>query len=196
MVDKIQKFELPRLDWYDQISTDEQTKEIIGRIYKDALIENFNAIEDKCLELQGLNVLDISIPEPTGFVYDDSDLETSEDNQVVNLRSLIKILDLEGYPLELSFNGTVCSTCKFYKLIESTDPDKEDIKIISIKNVDTKATATSKYIYIDVQNETILSSTSSSLASSRYKFAGMFVNNRIIHQRSQLYPSSTTIKGN
>lgn len=187
----IQKFELPRLDWYDQEGIDEPTGEIIGRIYKDALIENFNAIEDKSLELQKLNVLDISIPEPSGFVYNDSDLETSDSNQVVNLKSLVKILDLEGYPLKLSFNNTTCTECKFYKLLDNGN----DVKIVTVKNINTKATSTQKYVYIDIQNETVVSSASSNLSPSRYKFIGMFINNKIIHQRSQLYPNSTTIKG-
>lgn len=38
MVDKINYFELPNKDWFDSQ----------GRIYKDALIENFNAIEINC----------------------------------------------------------------------------------------------------------------------------------------------------
>lgn len=187
--DNIQKFELPRPDWYDQEGIDEPTGEIIGRIYKDALIENFNAIEAKSLELQKLDVLDISIPEPSGFVYNDSDLDTSDDNQVINLRSLVKILDLEGYPIELSFSGTTCTKCKFYKLVN------DEVKIVNLTNIMTGAITSIPYIYIDIENENVLALASNNLQSSRYKFIGMYTGGKVIHQRSQLYPDSTTIKG-
>ncbi len=192
MIDKILKFELPRLDWCDQSGgTDQATGEVIGRIYKDALIENFNAIEAKSLELQKLDVLDISIPEPSGFIYNDSNLETSDNNQVINLRSLIKILDLEGYPIELAFNGAMCSKCKFYKLV-----DDDEVKIVNLTNINTGATVSRCYMYIDLDNETVISSTDKNLSPSRYKFIGMYTGSKVTHQRSQLYPNSTTIKGN
>ena len=195
MPNNIDRFKLPREDWYDQEGgIDEHTGEVIGRIYKDALIENFNAIEEKSLELQGLDVLNISIPSPTGFSYNDSNLENSADNQVVNLKSLVKILGLNGYPLKLSFNKAVCTLCKFYKLI--TTEGSESVKIVTIENLDTKATTTNKYIYIDLVNETLISSSSSTLDKNRYKFiAFCYATDKIIHQRSPLYPTSTTIKG-
>ena len=49
----IDEFELPRLDWHDAE----------GSIYKDALIENFNTIEAKLIELSGLTPLDIILPD-------------------------------------------------------------------------------------------------------------------------------------
>ena len=55
----IEPLTLPRPDWYDQVSVDETTGEIIGRIYKDALIENFNAIEEKLNYLGTLEAKDI-----------------------------------------------------------------------------------------------------------------------------------------
>ena len=36
----LEHFKLPRDDWYDTVSTDPETGEIIGRLYKEALIEN------------------------------------------------------------------------------------------------------------------------------------------------------------
>lgn len=194
MVDKITKFELPRLDWHDQEGVDEATGEIIGRLYKDALIENFNAIENKSLELQKLDVLNISIPEPDGFIYNDSDLDTSDNNQVINLKSLIKILNLEYYPLSLSFNGTVCTLCEYYKLVTDAQETDKVVKV-SIKNNNSSANNSRPYIYIDSYTDNITSSASATLDNSRYKFIGMLINNKVIHQRSQLYPSTTTIKG-
>ena len=49
----VEELVLPRPDWYDAE----------GRIYKDALIENFNAIEDKLLELTRLDAFSVQPPD-------------------------------------------------------------------------------------------------------------------------------------
>lgn len=186
---KVEKFQLPRLDWHDQVSVDAPSGEIIGRIYKDALIENFNAIEEKTDELQSLDVFDITIPDPTSVVYPDTTLE-SNDNQVINLISLIRILNLEGYPIELSFTGTTCTKCKYYKIVNDTTVD-----IRTIQNINTKATDTNRYIYLDMANNTVIASNSATNTDINKKFIGLYTNKKVIHQRSPLYPSVTTIKG-
>lgn len=187
--DEIKRFELPRLDWHDQVAIDEISGEIIGRIYKDALIENFNAIEDKSLELQKLDVLDISIPEPTDFVYEDSSLESSDDNQVINLRSLVKILSLDGYPLKLSFTNTKCNECRYYKLLDN------DVEIKSLLNIETGASLSKPYIYLDTEHDTLESSSNSNWSSRWRILIGFYVGGNVIHMRSSHYPSSSTIKG-
>lgn len=194
MADSIQKFKLPRLDWYDQEGTDESTGEIIGRIYKDALIENFNAIEEKSLELQRLDVLNISIPEPEGFIYNDSNLEDSNDNQVINLKSFVEILDLNGYPLKLSFDNNVCTECVYYKNV-FTAAEEEVPKLVTLKNINTGASNSNPYIFLDIENDTLISSNNSTADSISRLFIGMYTNNKVIHMRSPLYPSSSVIKG-
>ena len=95
---EVTPFELPRPDWYDSD----------GRIYKDALIENFNAIEAR---LKQLSALGQQVIGQGGEIIDTSDIHlddvTLEDlpNKILNLRSFLTIMDLFNYPIELSFNG-------------------------------------------------------------------------------------------
>lgn len=94
MAEPIERFSLPREDWYDSE----------GRIYKDTLIENFNAIEAKLQELNALNIIDITIPDVSDIELDDVTL-ASDDNKIINLNSFLNITHLEDYPIELEFNG-------------------------------------------------------------------------------------------
>ncbi len=190
--DKLTHFELPRADWHDQVSIDPKTGEIIGRIYKDALIDNFNAIEKKALEIQGLDVLDISIPDPSSEIesYPDTSLEEEDNNnQIVNLKSLVSMLQINGYPIELQFSGAICTNCKYYWNKNGTEVD-----VVSLSNINTGANSNNKFLYLKPQEKTIVS-TSTDINQQGYVFIGMFVNGRVIHTRSQLYPSTSTIKG-
>ena len=74
MPEPIEKLTLPRLDWYDSE----------GRINKDALIENFNAIEAKINEISDVSAFTIIAPDFSTFNYDDTTLE-SADNKIVNI---------------------------------------------------------------------------------------------------------------
>lgn len=196
MVDnnKINKFELPRPDWHDNVETDAVTGEIIGRIYKDALIENFNAIEDKCSEIQELDVFDIPIPEPTGVVYPDVTLDSNL-SQIVNLKSLIDICNLRGYPISISFSGNTCTKLRYYQGTNTSLG--QEPAIIEKTNIKTDASSSKPYIYLDMDNQTLVTSNSpyGVSGSGDTCFIGMYVNGRVIHQRSQLYPNTSTIKG-
>ena len=59
MAEQIDLFALPRPDWYDQE----------GRIYKDALIENFNALEEKLIEISKLDAFDTQMPDIANMEY-------------------------------------------------------------------------------------------------------------------------------
>ena len=72
---QITNFELPRPDWHDDK----------GRIYKDALIENFNAIEAKLTDIAELSAVSTDIPDISGVTFEDVTLG-SDDEMVVNLR--------------------------------------------------------------------------------------------------------------
>lgn len=99
----IDKFKLPREDWYDTE----------GRIYKNALIENFNAIEQKLFDLVALNPIDIILPDIANKDYEETTLE-SPDTKVVNLRSFIKIMNLVGFPIVCNFVGKELKTLSYY----------------------------------------------------------------------------------
>lgn len=123
----LEHFELPRQDWYDTISVDEKTGRIKGRIYKDRLIENFNAIEEKLNELAALSPYDTKYPDTSKFIYSDTTLN-SETNKVVNLKSFVDILNLKNVPLSCKFTGTVCNRLTYYndnyeyKIITGVEP--------------------------------------------------------------------------
>ena len=98
MANKIDRFTLPRLDWYDNQGIDTDTGEIIGRIYKDVLIENFNAIEAKLIEMTKLDAFDVNLPDLSTIVYPDVTLNSEEDS-IVNLLSLMNIMNFRKYPI-------------------------------------------------------------------------------------------------
>lgn len=191
---KIENFTLPRLDWHDQVSIDAPSGEVIGRLYKDALIEDFNAIEDKSRELQTLDVFDVNIPDPSGVVYPDSTLD-SPDNTIINLNSLINILNLNGYILEANFSGNTCKLLKYYEGI-NISLERNESSIITLKNKSTGASASKPYVYLNLDTRTIYSANSAyGGGQSNSIFIGYYTNNKIIHQRSQIYPNTSTIKG-
>ena len=64
---QITNFELPRPDWHDSK----------GRIYKDALIENFNAIEAKLTDIAELSAVSTNIPDISGVTFEDVTFENS-----------------------------------------------------------------------------------------------------------------------
>lgn len=134
-------FELPRQDWYDEQ----------GRIYKDALIENFNAIESKLRELAELGE---SIIDSGGGSIDTSDVQlddvtlNSSDTKIINLRSFLTIMNLFNYPMELSFNGKKVVRCAYWN---------EDFEYIVLSNKNTNCNDTDKYIYLNYVQKTITS---------------------------------------
>lgn len=85
-------------DWYDSE----------GRIYKDKLIDVFNAIEDKCNEITSITPSEIVEPDYDNTIYPDVTLETEDKTSIVNLKSFVDILNLKYTPLELQqANGVI-----------------------------------------------------------------------------------------
>ena len=72
---ELEHFTLPRTDWYDEE----------GRIFKDVLIENFNALEKKLNELNALNAFEITLPDFNSIDYPDVTPDSDEDS-IVNLK--------------------------------------------------------------------------------------------------------------
>lgn len=142
----LEHFNLPRQDWYDVISTDEKTGEIRGRIYKDRLIENFNAIENKLNEIIKLQPYNTKYPDTSKFIYSDVTL-SSDTNKVVNLKSFIDIMGLKNTPLVVQFGDKRLVRLSYYD---------NDYKLRNISNVDLSTISNTKpFVIADIENQTI-----------------------------------------
>lgn len=142
----LEHFNLPRQDWYDVVSTDEKTGEIRGRIYKDRLIENFNAIETKLNEITKLRPYNTKYPDISKFIYSDVTL-SSDTNKVVNLKSFIDILGLKNTPLVVQFGDK--------RLVRLTYYDN-NYKLKNISNIDLSTISNTKpFVIGDIENQTI-----------------------------------------
>lgn len=133
----IDKFELPRLDWHDAE----------GRIYKDALIENFNAIEAKLIELSGLTPLDIILPDISNMTYEDVTL-ASPDNKVVNLKSFVDIMQIKGFPLVCEFNGKTLARLDYY----DEEYKRKNLTDVELNDLGTDG---KNYVYLDYSEDTV-----------------------------------------
>ena len=142
----LEHFNLPRQDWYDVVSTDEKTGEIRGRIYKDRLIENFNAIETKLNEITKLQPYNTKYPDISKFIYSDVTL-SSDTNKVVNLKSFIDILGLKNTPLVVQFGDKRLVRLAYYD---------NNYKLKNISNIDLSTISYTKpFVIGDIENQTI-----------------------------------------
>lgn len=128
-------FELPRLDWYDDD----------GRLYKDAIIENLNALEDKLNELAAINAFNAETPDVSNLHLDDVTLESEED-KIVNLRSLINIFNLVNYPMELEFSGTKIKKISYWN---------SSYNYITRTDISTNVTDTNKFIFFNFSDNSV-----------------------------------------
>ena len=160
MAKTIEKLVLPRLDWYEQVRTDPETGEIIGRINKDALIENFNAIEAKLNELMALDAFEISQPDFSKVSVEDVDINKAPDNHIVNMKTLCKFFfdgpvqsGLVKFPVVLDVDGYVVKKLSYY--------DLEGVRH-NITNVDLeeKITDGAKIVWLMNDSDTIDASNS------------------------------------
>lgn len=133
----IERLELPRLDWHDSE----------GRINKDALIENFNAIEAKINELAQVSAFEISAPDFTSFNYDDVTL-ASDDNKIVNLKSFVDILHLKGFPIVCTFADKKLKKLQYYN---------DNYQLITITDVNLSELGTSGkiWVYLDYSEDIV-----------------------------------------
>ena len=124
----IERLVLPRLDWYDTE----------GRINKDALIENFNAIESKLNELAEASPLDISLPDFSSFVYEDTTLE-SDDNRIMNLKSFVDAMNLKGFPIVCTWDNKVLKKLQYYN---------DNYSLVTIQNANLNELGTNGKIWV------------------------------------------------
>lgn len=155
MPEPIENFTLPRTDWVDEQ----------GRIYKDALIENLNAIETKLQEIQELDVFEVTIPDASDIQVPDCDL-SSPDNTVVNLKSFLDIVDIEDYPIECSFNGTKLAKLTWW----------HNYHYNRKVNIETGASSSNKWVYFDPSTGDVASNGAVPAGSV---LIGMFTGNQI-----------------
>lgn len=140
MAGELEKFTLPREDWYDSE----------GRIYKDALIENFNAIEEKLLQIARLDALNIEPPDISSVEYPDVTFD-SDDNSIINLRSFLTMTNLVGYPIEFTFSDTYTVDLSFWNA---------NYDYVTLSGVDIEASKSKPYIYLNYAENTVFSSNS------------------------------------
>lgn len=171
----LEHFKLPRDDWYDTVSTDPETNETIGRLYKEALIENFNAIEAKLNELSGLTAYETQVPDFSNYNYEDVTLD-SPNNKVVNLQSFLKIMNLIGVPIECRFTGKLCNKVTYY------DKNMRYHTIVNQK-LDDLGVDGKVYIVLDSSNDTV--NAVSDITDLTNKFLlGVYDNGRVYNLRS------------
>lgn len=138
---KLDLFQLPRLDWYDSE----------GRINKTALIQNFNAIEKRLNELAGVSPIEIITPNWNTVDIPDTTLD-SADNEIVNLKSFIDIMGLKNIPIIISFNGTTLQHLAYY------DDTYTLVNIRNVKLSDLDEKAGNIWIYLNSAEKRVYSS--------------------------------------
>ena len=172
----LEHFKLPRDDWYDTVSTDPETGEIIGRLYKEALIENFNALENKFNELSSLTAYETQIPDFATYDYDDVTLD-SESNKVVNLKSFLTIMDLIGVPLDISFSGKICKKISYY--------DKNmRLHTITNQTIEGLGVDDKVYVVLDTANDTVYATADTTDLSGKF-LIGIYENGTIYNVNSK-----------
>lgn len=137
-------------EWFDQNWYDPNT----GRVYKDVLIKNFNAIEEEINRLLSIDINDITIPDISEVEYPDVSLSDEDaDSQILNLRSYLDIVQIINYPLVVKTNGNT--------LITQVEYWGDDLTYHILKNTNEIIPNSSyPYMYLDYGNGDIIRSAS------------------------------------
>lgn len=174
MPEKIDRFELPRPDWFDSD----------GRIYKDRLIENFNALEERLIYMSKLDSLVEDLPDISGVEFPYVTLNDSDDS-IVTLKSLIDIMQLKGYPIELKFGGdNTIETLNYYdddyKYVVLVQPDESGIKTpIKLSGISD----TNKYVMFNYETGKVFAS--STISGGR--LIAVYDNGRLLGNNTDMY---------
>lgn len=137
-------------EWFDQNWYDPNT----GRVYKDVLIKNFNAIEEEINRILAVDINDITIPDIGEVEYPDVSLSDEDaDSQILNLRSYLNIAQIINYPLVVKTDGNT--------LITQVEYWGDDLNYHILKNTDEIIPNSSyPYMYLDYGNGAIIRSDS------------------------------------
>lgn len=137
MADIIEKLDsLPYPEWHDKQ----------GRIYKDILIKNFNALENKINEVIRFDYNSISAPIISNLEYPDVSLsDTDKDNQILNFESFLNICNIVNFPLSVKTSGVKVLTVEIWD---------EAYSHRFINAVGDNGTATTTYPFIHLNTST------------------------------------------
>lgn len=137
-------------EWFDQNWYDPNT----GRVYKDVLIKNFNAIEEEINKILAVDINDITIPNIGEVEYPDVSLSDEDaDSQILNLRSYLDIVQIINYPLVVKTDGNT--------LITQVEYWGDDLTYHILKNTEEIIPNNSyPYMYLDYGNGAIIRSSS------------------------------------
>ena len=158
----IDNFSLPVPQWYDNEK----------RIYKDRLIENFNAIEAKLLEISKLDAFRVDPPDFSTIDIPNVTLD-SPDDSIINLRSLLVLLtgNTLAYPLSCEFEGTLLKQVSFFSF--------PDYRYVIKTDIETNANATNRYVFMDFTTGNISVSSDPARPENR-RLIGVFCKDRVI----------------
>ena len=165
----------PEFPWFDKNWYDPET----GRIYKDVLIKNFNAIEEHINELSGITISDIALPEVTGLELDDVSLtDVDSDNKILNLRSYLSIMDIVNLPLVVRTDGNIKITrVEYYG---------SDYKYHAVNNeTDLIPNETYPFVYLNYNNHSLTISDLENTPTNCV-LVGVLINNKLYTKDSQL----------
>lgn len=138
----MEHFELPYPEWHDEQ----------GRIYKDVLIKNFNAIENKINEILSIDIDSFTKPDISAVVYPDVDLQSGDDTSILNLKSFLEITNLINFPLVVKTDGN--------NKVTRVEYWGDDYVYHTITNSSVVANSSNPYIYLDYGNKEIIRSSS------------------------------------
>lgn len=175
---QMERFELPRDDWYDED----------GRIYKDVIIENLNACEAKLLEIQALDAFEIQPPDISSTIYPDVTL-SSDEKAIINLRSFCQIMGLANYPLEIDLSARRVNRVTYFD---------SSYNFNSIVNSDIEGLSDSNtLVYIDTTTNTP-KATNSTVTALGGIFIGMYKDGIIysIHSEGRMNLNLMYLLGN
>ena len=159
--DLVEPFELPYPNWYDPNT---------GRVYKDILIKNFNAIEAKIKELDSINLSSFTKPDISSVVYPDVDLTTQDDTSILNLKSFLNIVNIINYPLIVQTDGN--------NKVTRVEYWGSDYVYHKITNTTVKADDDYPFIYLDYDNKQIIHS-NAIVPPTNCVLVGLFKNNKL-----------------
>ena len=161
---EIEPFKLPRLDWHDEE----------GRINKTALIQNFNAIEAKLIELSGVSAIGILNPDWSSIDIPDATLD-SDENSVLNLKSFIDIMGLKNFPITIKFNGTRLIHLAYY------DNNYSLVNIRDVKIADLGEN-NKNWVYLKLSTKEVVA-LNNIQTSSDYVLIGNYFDGMVLHPK-------------
>lgn len=168
----LEPFELPYNNWYDPET---------GRIFKDILIKNFNAIEAKINEISAIDIENIVTPPDISTVtYPDVELsDEDKDSQILNLKSYLNIVNLINLPLVVETDGNIT--------INKVEYWGSDYRYHTVTKASTAVVPTTSepYMYLNYSTKTIYRSSSADTPENSV-LIGVYTNNKLYTKDSSI----------